>query len=503
MSDSFENRVKFERVLWYGAVAILLVISSYFMASNFIFFGFLCGGAGALLLLPYHAVMSVYLAVACFSSALILPFFPGRPYLWEFAALLGWSGLVVMVSMHQYSKEAVATLKKHRLILSGVALYCFVLVFLMFVRGFGFRLFGDDMMGGRFYFQQLTCAVFPFLFCLVDLNEKTLLRLFIIQCALSATYIISEFAFAVAPAGFFVILRFFELPGDAAAFSEKTKQFGIRRFQALNVFSQGYILLTLVFFGLKDFVSRKSVFLIPLIALIFGIGMLSGHRYLILIVSVTLLFASYAQKFWRPLNIGVAVASALLSLIIIYQAADKLPLAAQRAVSFLPGIRIHNQAMDDGAGTFATRRILRKVGWDLVPQYLWVGRGFGMARYDFSHLWDPTGITLHVNQGRFYNGVIGLLVNTGLFGFLGMLIFLGAGTILAAKIIRYLRRQGCHDDFSRMCSLIASLWLANVVAFLIFHGDSEFAMKTFALQGGVLIACNRALERRLVAEPTG
>ena len=158
----------------------------------------------------------------------------------------------------------------------------------------------------------------------------------------------------------------------------------------------------------------------------------------------------------------------------------------------------------DGLSTMETRRILRVEGFKMMPQYLWVGRGFGQSGFgDHSLQWDPTAITYHINQGRFYNGFIGLMVNTGLFGTCFMLLFLLAGSVIAIKVIFHLRAHGVDDEFSRVSCIIACLWMANVVAFLALHGDSEYAMKTFSLQAGLLIACQYMLRERLREEQPG
>ena len=139
----------------------------------------------------------------------------------------------------------------------------------------------------------------------------------------------------------------------------------------------------------------------------------------------------------------------------------------------------------------------------MIPQYLWVGRGFGQSgQGDHSLKWDPTAITYHINQGRFYNGFIGLMVNTGLFGTCFMLLFLFAGSVAAIKVIFHLREHGVDDEFSRVSCIVACLWMANVVAFIALHGDSEYAMKTFSLQAGLLIACQYMLRDRLRVQQT-
>jgi hypothetical protein len=43
---------------------------------------------------------------------------------------------------------------------------------------------------------------------------------------------------------------------------------------------------------------------------------------------------------------------------------------------------------------------------------------------------------------------------------------------------------------------VSSLWLANLIAFLFLHGDSEFAMQTFSLQAGTLLVCRHLLRQR-------
>ena len=182
-----------------------------------------------------------------------------------------------------------------------------------------------------------------------------------------------------------------------------------------------------------------------------------------------------------------------------YAVSDRLPLAAQRALAFLPGATFDAQAKMDAENTLEVRRILRKIGMDMAPQYFWIGRGFGVATVDYSWQWDPTTITGHVNVGRFFNGFVGLMVNTGVFGTAFMLLFLGSGTVLAWRVMKYLRTTECEDIFLRVCKLVASLWIANVLAFLFLHGDSEFALKTFSIQSGLLLTCYRHVQSRRAA----
>jgi hypothetical protein len=493
----FEQRLKVQQLYWGALICGGALFVGFFIAYN----PLLMFAAAALLvwglLLPFHTRLATFVAAATFSSAFIVPFFPGRPYVWEAAALLGWSGLVITIAMRRYPEDIWNSVRANPWLFLSIVGYCAVLVATMIGRGVGLRILGNEQMGGRFYFQQLSCAVFPLLFLFCRLDERTLTRLYLVQCLLTATYLVSDFVFSVAPQQLFFILQFFELPGDAGNFETQAVNFGIRRFQSLAIFGQGFTFLLLVLFGLRDFLAMRGLFLLPMAAGIFTVGLLSGHRWMILIVGGTLVICAYAQRFFTFRNCAVGVAVTVLALTIAYGYSDRMPMAAQRALSVLPGIDISNQARADGEGTLETRRMLRRIGWEMIPDYFWLGRGFGQPAQDYSYLWDPTAVTSHVNQGRFYNGFIGLMVNTGVFGTACMLLFLSAGTFLAWRIIRYLRWHGCETVFDRVCCVVAGLWITNVFAFLALHGDSEYAMKTFSLQAGLLLACNRCLGQRV------
>jgi hypothetical protein len=484
-------------MFWYCVIGFSALILGYFLAANLLTIALMVSGVAWLVLLPYHAQLSFKVAVGTFGSALILPFLPGRPYFWEFAALLGWSGMVMTITLRNYTAEFKETIRDNRWMYIGMAGYILILVVTMLARGFGLRILGSGQVGGRFYFQQLVCAVFPLLFAMIKVDESILLRLIKWQWLMTGTYIVSDFVFSIAPERFWVILYFLELASDALNFEIQNLQFGIRRFQSLAFFGQGFIFFLLIFFSLRDFFRGRALWLLPLAIGTFAVSLLSGHRWVVVILCFTLLFCGYAQRFFTWYNIGFVAAVLIVSLTFVYAFSDRLPLAFQRSVSFLPGVRIQNVTRIDADNTLQLRRRMFMVGLDLIPQYLWLGRGFARYMDDWGAYYDPTTISAHINQGKYYNGFIGLMVNTGVFGTFFMLLFVFAGTRVAWRIIRYLRRYGCEDNFARVCSVVAGYWMANVLAFLFLHGDSEYAMKTFSLQAGVMLVCHVLLQRRL------
>lgn len=496
LANAFDRRVRLGQIFWFGVIGVVAVLMGYLLALSPLLVFIMLGGLGLLITLPYHSRIAAYLSVATFSSALILPYFPGRPYMWEFAGLLAWSGLLITVSLRQFAPNFGDQIRRHRWLFLGLFGYCLVLLVTMFYRGIGFRSLGTEMTGGRFYFQQLVCAVFPLLFVMLRLDEKTLTRLFIVQCLLASTYLVSDFIFSIAPRALFFLLQFFELPGDAINFEGQARVLGLRRWQSLYIVSTAVLYLMFVRFRLRDFFGFKGVILVPLALGIFGAGLLSGHRFIVFMITTVVFVIAITQRFINFKNGLVSVVALLLGLFIAYGYADQMPLAAQRALSILPGIDVRSEARSDALATLDTRKMLRELGWRMVPEYMWVGRGFGQPGTDYSLYWDSSSLSFHLNQGRFFNGFIGLLVNTGLFGTTFMLTFLLVGSKLAFEIIARIRRNQYEDTFSRVATVLASLWVANVTSFLFLHGDSEYAAKTFSLQAGLLLTCNRLLAKR-------
>ncbi len=492
--SAFARQLQFERLMWFAAFFVGLVVISMILTTGNYMVIMLVGGIAWMALLPYHAKLALTLGVTNFSSALILPFFPGRPAIWEFAALLAWSGLVVTFCLREQAPDYGQQLRKNRLTLLGLLGYVGILCMLIAVHGTGLNVFGSDQIGGRVYYQQIASAIFPILFLAIPLTGDQIVKLYTWQCLLSLTFIISDLALATGVGSkLWFLLYFFGVSNDSLTFESQALVGGLRRFQSLAIVGQASIFLLLTRVNLSRFLSRSFFWLCPLGLLLFSIGAAGGHRGLLVLLFLTLLGCMYGQRFLTiPRLLGGLVIGALV-LSSAYSFARELPLSVQRTLSLLPGIDVDPIAADDGEATFGGRLLMRSVGWQVAPHYLWVGRGFG---YNYNVVpspeYDPYGfIRENLEVGRFYNGFIGLLVNTGVPGTVFCSLFLLGTSWLAVKALRHLRRHGCNDGLARLTCVLASNWLANVIFFYLLHGDSEFALRTFALQAGLLMACTR------------
>jgi hypothetical protein len=493
------DAAKLNQLIWLGAAFIAVGLLGFFLASDAYFAFFVTLAILLIGTLPYHSNLAVYLSVATFSSAIIIPFAPGRPYLWEFAGLLGWSGLVVTMAMRRYKADFGNSIRENKWLFIGILGYISVLIVTMYIRGFGLRIIGGGQMGGRFYFQQIVCAIFPLIFIMIRPEGKTMTRLVILQYVLSITFLISEFTFVFAPSELQFILQFLDVSGDTFTYSKQASDYGYTRMASTMYVGHALLLIMLASHKLSDFFTARGFYLVPLAMGILFLSLFSGHRVMLVEVFGVILVLGCAQRVYRAGNVAILGTILFFSLALTYLFVDRLPMSVQRSVSFLPGIEVQQVTYDDAYGTLETRRILRSIGMEMIPDYFWIGRGFTFASSDsLEMLADPTGIGMHVAQGRFYNGFIGLMVNTGIFGTIFMSAFIIGGTILSFRIISRLRILGCDDMFLRICGGLASLWVVGVGMFIFLHGDSEYAMKTFALQAGMLLVCDYHLRMRML-----
>src|SRR5262245_16624537 len=71
-STTFEYRIKLEQVFWFGLIGVAMILLGYLLPTRPLTLIMAAGALGWMITLPYHAKLSVYLAVTTFASALIV-----------------------------------------------------------------------------------------------------------------------------------------------------------------------------------------------------------------------------------------------------------------------------------------------------------------------------------------------------------------------------------------------------------------------------------------------
>jgi hypothetical protein len=226
-----------------------------------------------------------------------------------------------------------------------------------------------------------------------------------------------------------------------------------------------------------------------------------------IIIPTVILLSSLVQRTLSMAKVVVATILMGVVLLVTYQTARHLPHAAQRMLSVLPGIEIDPLASVDAENSTSGRASMRRIAFDIAPNFLWVGRGLGFVP-DINHLYTHNEIDQYgmleqsLDQGIFYSGIPSLLVNLGLPGLAGVLTFLGAVSVVAIRNLRSVYLLGAKTNFDRLACHVSSLWLVQLVTFMTTTGEAGFLMQTFGLLSGMVLITNWHRSRTIAtAEP--
>ncbi len=500
MNSSSDIRFRLDAVLWYGGMFVAVFVLSVLLAKNW-FIAVLLAGAGVwAIALPYHTILALTICVATYNSAFIVPFSPGPLTLSDAALLLAWSGVPLAIMLRRYPADTPYIIHKNWAVFAGILVYLAALAVIIRMRGLGFGFLGASAGGGKVYFRQIVSAILPLLFVVTPLKERTFTRLITLYFILSISYLVSDVTLALFPSTTNIILSVLQLPTDAAFFEFSTLQFGFRRLQSLYYVCPKLVFALMMYYSVKDVLGRRAWWMIPAIMGLLAAGLGSGHRANLIHTSIVLMLIFWTQKAFTPRNIILTASTVVIGTSLLYGSAEFMPAAVQRAISFLPGIAVDSDVAADAAGTWHSRIETARRGAEMIPEYWLLGRGF--TRYadlipNSREVMDS--IAYAVLQGYFLNGFIGLMVNTGVFGTIGLCIFFMGGARLALNVVRMARQSGFELMIARVSAVLASLYLVDLVFFFLIEGNVDWALSKFGIYVGMLFACERLLRQRFEA----
>jgi len=172
--------------------------------------------------------------------------------------------------------------------------------------------------------------------------------------------------------------------------------------------------------------------------------LLSGFRSAVFTVFVYVCFSSYFRKRKQDIVVFFLLATAFAGIAALGNGRlFRLPMAAQRALSFLPGNWDH-EAVSDAKGSSEWRYQM----WDMVIfedkwiRNKWLGDGFGFTRYELSIMKSPTGFATGGNQeafliaGTYHSGPLSTIRYAGI---VGLALFFPLMLLLTMRAYRLIR----------------------------------------------------------------
>jgi hypothetical protein len=383
------------------------------------------GGVGVVLLVicaPIFLRWHHQLLVLCWNLPLIMFFLPGQPtvYLPMIAVSLGLSILIRTMDKNMRFISA------PRLALPLIFLAVVVLFTAKMRGGIGLHSLGSEVSGGKRYFFILGAIAGYFALTARRIPVRQAgfyVGLFFLGACVNVVGDLVSYL----PSAFYFIYWF--MPVNIYALASGADS-GFARFSGLNTAAMAIFSFMLAKYGIRGiFLSGKS-WRIAFFCVCLGLGMMGGFR--ILIISTGMIFAIlfFMEKLQRTKLLPLILFAGIVAATVSVPFANKLPWAVQRSFSFLP-LNWNNFAIQDANTSAQWRWDMTKAMLPQIPQYLLLGKGYGLTAADFNAIAmgsaaksaDQWGSAI---AGDYHTGPISVIIPLGIWGVIGFLWFMVA-----------------------------------------------------------------------------
>jgi len=458
------------------------------------------GGMFFVLMIPTllkHHHLALLLSWTAFVNAFFLP---GQPPLWM---LMTAVSLFFSILAKAMNRNQMQFLTPFNVALPLVLFGLVVFVTAQLTGGVGMRSVGSDVYGGKRYFFIWGSIVGFFALTARPIPAKQVKIITALFFLTGVTAIVSNLAFALGPGFYFL---YFLFPAEWAV-SQAYAQFnpemssGIMRLGGLSPACMAIVSFCLIRYGIKGLLDFSKWWRMCLFVGAVFLGLFSGFRaYLVvlgLVFAVQFVLEGLHRTKWMPMT----VMAGILFLAAVLPFSDKLPLSAQRAISFLP-VKIDPAARYDAEGSWEWRLNMWQTLLGEIPKYFWIGKGYAIDPMDLM-LTDEAvrrgqaeSYETALVAGDYHSGPLSVLLPFGILGAITFVWFLVASTRVLLANFKY----GNPEYFTINCFLLASM-IAKLIFYFFVFGAVNSDLAVFVGLVSLSIIVNRGVRTRpFVAE---
>jgi hypothetical protein len=450
---------KLHRVLIGYAVAIpLALFLGYLVATPDMTSVAVVGMVLSFLALPLIIQWNHALLIFFWNSAFIAGFLPGSLQLWTiFAVLTFGMGVVHKVMGHKNFIRA-PELTKPILLLAAV-----VLLTAKLRGGLGMRVLGSGSFGGKNYFYILAAVLGYFALTSQSLSIAKGARAVKWFFLSGLTFGMTNVVYLLGPT-FYFLFYFVSLDFVYGQAGADWTQDVVKRLGGLAPSANSLICFVLVRWGLRGVVDFTKPWRLALLLVAVAAGFFSGFRSNVAFMGILLLVQFVVEGLWKTYLMPVLVLLGILCLAPVLLFANRMPVAVQRSMAFLP-VNIDPSVRMEAMNSSEWRYQMWGAVLPEVPKYLLIGKGYSIDPVDLyltetaSHAGLISGYEGAMLSGDYHNGPLSVLMPFGAFGAIAFLWMMVAG-------IKALQRNRLYGD--PKLKLINDFFLAYFVTQCLF-----------------------------------
>ena len=503
MSNNF---LTFRALLIFGVCVSLAVFLGYIVASPFdwtalIVFTSLLSLLAVPLLLRWHFPIMIL----SWNMNAIVFVLPGRPPFWLFMM-----GLSLILSLAYYALDKREKYLSVPEIIRPLVFLALVVIITVKIRGgIGLGALGGEVSGGKRYILLLGSILGYFAFTCHGIPLK---RAYSYTSAFflgGGSAAIGNLLPLVNPAFYFIFAIF---PPEQSGLESigLVEEAVVTRFGGLSLVCTAIFFALLACYGIRGIFDlsnplkflpfrfrggvglnkpwRLIIFLVAV-----GISLLGGFRSTLILFAITFGLQFYFEKLFRTRLFPTLVLSGILGAVVILPVANKLPLAMQRTLSFLP-IDIDPVALSSAQVSTEWRLMMWKRVWPQVPQYLFIGKGYALSSRELELMTRGRGQSdtsdIAVLAGDYHSGPLSLLMPFGIFGAITFIWFIIASIKVLSKNYRF-----SDPALLNVNRFLLAHFVTRAIFFFVFFGSLYSDLAIFVGIVGLSVSLNHGVRK--------
>ena len=444
-----------------------------------------CGVSIPFLLRYYEPIF-----VFSVNSAFLFPFLPGQP---EFKILMALFLIGIGIVDRTINK-------KNRFRFTTGTFGCFLFIALVVVvtamlrGGIGGRVLGADMWGAGKYVDIFKAFAIFFAFSSIRIPADKVGLYSAMFFLGTLTHSLSNVVYSLGSGAMWL---YWFLPTQSAALQhigETSGYGGFVRLTGLAFACLAFILYLLSRFGINGLVNtwrfwRIIAFFGALVLSLYG-----GYRSVLILLGLILVFQFYFEGLHRTAALPIYASILLITSVLAITNIQRLPLAFQRSLSFLP-VEIDSVAASDAAGTLDWRFQIWATVVKEIPDYLLLGKGYAFKGVDYQLTFEGVRKGIfnayeHIFiDGNYHHGLLTIIIPLGIWGIIGFIWF----CVIALKTI-YRHYKLSPPHLKAVNTLVLSYFAGNLLFFSTMYGQFAMDFATFTGLLGFSLALNRNVE---------
>jgi hypothetical protein len=448
------------------------------------------------LLLRWHHQLLLF----SLNASLAIFFLPSHPPLWLAIVPLSFC---IAILHRALSKDA------HFISVPQVTwplLYLMVVIIVTAkLTGWGIRVMGSDVYGGKRYIYLL-CAILAY-FALTARQirperAKWYVGLFFLS---GLTSVIGDLLPYVPSWSYFIFWLFPPLGYDITNGLDPEAV----RFAGVCTAVNFVVMFMLATYGIRGIFSAGKFWRLILFCILVPLGLLGGFRSYIIVFAIFFLAQFFLEGLYRTSLLPKLAVAGIVVIIALFPLAPKLPYAAQRALSILPlPLQIDPAAKKNAQESWDWRVRMWQGVLPQIPQYFWLGKGYLISPLDYNFVmgWDASVHSQFAeNEGLalsddFHNGPLSIIIPLGIWGMIGFMWFL-----LVATRVFYANYRYSSPALQTINTFILAVFISKTFYFLFVYGSFYADFLQFTAWLGFSVSLNggvcRPVRKALAAKP--